>query len=87
MNLDGSGLKQLTAVDRDNIETYPSWSPDGKYVACWTYKTFEKSYFTAIAVVPAAAPAPIALTDQAPVWPRDPKGFRISGGSGQFSWR
>ncbi|RSK45317.1 TolB family protein [Hymenobacter rigui] len=87
MNLDGSALKQLTAVANDNIETYPTWSPDGKYVACWAYKSFERSYYTAIAVVPAATPQPVSLTDAAPVWPRDTKNYRISGGGGQFSWR
>lgn len=87
MNIDGSNLKQLTDVDRDNEETYPTWSPDGKYIACWCYKTFERSYFTAIAIVPANATKPVALTDKAPVWPKDTKGFRISGGSYQFSWR
>ncbi|AYA36828.1 hypothetical protein D3Y59_07020 [Hymenobacter oligotrophus] len=87
MNLDGSNLKQLTAADNDNIETYPTWSPDGKHVACWAYKTFERSYYTAIAVVPSSAAAPVVLSDKAAVWPRDTKGYRISGGSNQFSWR
>ncbi|MCA8830913.1 TolB family protein [Hymenobacter pini] len=87
MNLDGSNLRQLTAAANDNIETYPTWSPDGKYVACWAYKSFERSFYTAIAVVPAATPTPVSLTDAAPVWPRDGRNYRISGGSGQFSWR
>ncbi len=30
MNADGSGAAQLTSPDRD--ETYPTWSPDGKWV-------------------------------------------------------
>jgi len=87
MNMDGTGLKQLTDTDTDNIETYPAWSPDGKFVACWTYKTFERSYYTAIAIVPSNATKPIALTNKAPVWPKDTKGYRVSGGHGQFSWR
>ncbi|RYY96321.1 MAG: hypothetical protein EOO11_13750 [Chitinophagaceae bacterium] len=87
MNRDGSGARQLTDTDRDNIETYPCWSPDGKWIACWVYKTFERSYYTAIAIVPAAAPKPVVLSDKAPVWPRDSKGFRISGGAHQMSWR
>lgn len=87
MDMDGKNMKQLSAVDRDNIETFPAWSPDGKYVAAWIYKTFEKSYYTALAIVPAAAAKPIALTNAAPVWPKDAKGFRLSGGSMQFAWR
>ena len=87
MDLDGKNMKQLTAVDRDNIETFPQWSPDGKFVAAWSYKTFERSYYTAIAIVPSNSAKPVALTDKAPVWPRDPKNFRISGGSNHFNWR
>ncbi|HVG11893.1 MAG TPA: hypothetical protein VM843_02765 [Flavisolibacter sp.] len=87
ISTDGTGLKQLTDVDRDNIETYPVWSPDGKSVACWVYKTFERSYYTAIAVIPAASAKPVVLADKAAVWPRDVKGFRLSGGSGPVSWR
>lgn len=87
MNIDGSNLKQLTTSGGDNIETFPQWSPDGKYVAAWSYKTFEKSYFTALAIVPANAANPVALTNNAAVWPRDAKKFRLSGGSKQFSWK
>ena len=86
MNLDGINNRQLTDTDRDNYETYPTFSPDGKHIACWTYKTFERSYFTAIAIVPANTPKPVALTDKAPVWPKDLKNKRLSGGSGQLSW-
>ncbi|RYF91585.1 MAG: hypothetical protein EOO03_01015 [Chitinophagaceae bacterium] len=86
MNINGTNNKQLTAVDRDNFETYPTFSPDGKFVACWTFKTFERSYFTAIAIVPTATMKPVALTDKAAVWPKDAKGKRLSGGAGQFSW-
>ena len=87
MDIDGKNMKQLTDADRDNIETFPTWSPDGKFVAAWCYKTFEKSYFTAIAIVPSNSTKPVALTDKAAVWPRDPKGFRLSGGSMQLNWK
>jgi Tol biopolymer transport system component len=87
MNINGKNLKQLTDVDRDNIETFPAWSPDGQFIAAWSYKTFEKSYFTAIAIVPSNATKPVALTDKAAVWPRDTKGYRLSGGSMQLNWK
>lgn len=87
MNLDGSNLKQLTDVDNDNVETFPTWSPDSKFIACWCYKSFELSYYTAIAIVPANAPSPIALTNKANVWPRDKKNDRISSGALQFTWK
>jgi TolB protein len=87
MNIDGSGTRQLTDVDNDNIETFPAWSPDGKFISCWAYKTFERSYFTAIAIVPSTAAKPVVLSDKANVWPRDVKGSRISGGSHQMTWK
>lgn len=86
MDNKGGNMKQLTEVDNDNIETFPAWSPDGKNIACWSYKTFERSYFTAIAIVPANAPKPVVLADKAAVWPRDVKKDRISGGSLQLNW-
>ncbi len=86
MDINAKNMKQLTDADNDNIETFPAWSPDGKNIACWSYKTFEKSYFTAIAIVPANSSKPIVLSNKAAVWPRDTKNYRISGGSNQFSW-
>ncbi|MFC5269558.1 hypothetical protein [Adhaeribacter terreus] len=87
MNIDGTNLKQLTASDNDNEESYPTWSPDGKYIAVWSYKTFEITYYTAIAIVPSEAAQPIVLTNEAAIWPRDQQGYRISGGRGNISWR
>jgi len=87
MNIDGSDLKQNTDVDNDNIETFPVWSPDGKWIACWSYKTFERSYFTAITIVPSDPAEPVVLTDKANVWPFDMKNYRISGGAMQISWK
>lgn len=87
MNLDGSNLKQLTASDNDNEESYPTWSPDGKYLAMWSYKTFELSFYTAIAIVPSEAAQPIVLKNDAEIWPRDQQNFRLSGGQGNISWR
>ena len=86
MDIDGQNVQQLTASGGDNQESFPTWSPDGRYIACWVYKTFEESYYTAIAIVPADAEVPVKLTNEAPVWPKDEKGFRISGGAHQFSW-
>lgn len=86
MDIDGENAKQLTASGGDNQESFPAWSPDGKYIACWVYKTFEKSYYTAIAIVPADSDEPVKLTDDAPVWPKDDEGYRVSGGAHQFSW-
>jgi|GEM_PF-4416100 len=86
MNVDGSDARQVTASGGDNVESFPTWSPDGKFIACWSYKTFEKSYYTAIAIVPANTTKPVKLTNDAPVWPRDDEGGRISGGAHQFSW-
>lgn len=87
MDINGSNLKQITAASNDNIETFPEWSPDGRFIATWCYKTFERSYYTAIAIVPSNPARPVELSDKAPVWPRDAKGYRISGGAMQLSWR
>ncbi|HSN59477.1 MAG TPA: hypothetical protein VLR49_00975 [Ferruginibacter sp.] len=86
MDINGKNNHQLTDIDRDNEETYPVFSPDSKFVACWSYKSFERSYFTAIAIVPVNAKTAVALTDKALVWPRDLKNKRISGGAGQLNW-
>lgn len=87
MSLNGQGLRQLTAADNDNIETFPTWSPDGRFIASWVYKTFERTYYTALAIVPANAPRPVVLSNTAPVWPKDTRGYRLSGGSMQLSWK
>jgi dipeptidyl aminopeptidase/acylaminoacyl peptidase len=86
MNFDGSNPHRLTASGGDNVESFPTWSPDGEYIACWCYKTFEKSYYTAIAVIPSGLNNPIKLTNEAEVWPRDKEGKRVSGGSHQLVW-
>ncbi|MGZ5286690.1 MAG: hypothetical protein ACXWV0_10170 [Flavisolibacter sp.] len=86
MGIDGSNPRQLTTSGGDNQESFPTWSPDGDAIACWVYKTFEKSYFTAIAIVPVNIKAPIKLSNDAAVWPKDKEGYRISGGAHQFSW-
>jgi TolB protein len=86
MDNNGANMKQLTDTDNDNIETFPAWSPDGKNIACWSYKTFERSYYTAVAIVSANAVKPVVLADKAAVWPRDSKNYRISGGSLQLQW-
>lgn len=87
VNLDGSNLKQITAADNDNDETYPAWSPDGKYLASWSYKTFENTFYTAIAIVPSEPAQPVILKNDAEIWPRDQNGKRISGGRGNMSWK
>ncbi len=86
MGIDGSNPRQLTTSGGDNQESYPTWSPDGNAIACWVYKTFEKSYYTAIAIVPVNIDAPVKLSNEAAVWPKDKEGYRISGGAHQFSW-
>lgn len=86
MDMDGENARPVTASGGDNVESFPTWSPDGKYIACWSYKTFEKSYYTAIAVVPANTKKAVKLANDAPVWPRNEEGYRVSGGAHQFSW-
>jgi TolB protein len=86
MDINGSNKRQLTAVDNDNEEFYPRWSPDGKHIAVWSYKTFEESYYTAIAIVSTEGTAPVVLSNTAAVWPRDGNGYRISGGFSQITW-
>lgn len=87
MNLDGSNLKQVTASDNDNEESFSTWSPDGKNIAVWTYKTFETTYYTAIAIVPSDPANPVVLKNDADIWPRDNQGYRLSGGQGNISWK
>ena len=87
MNIDGTNMKQLTASDNDNEESFSVWSPDGKHIAVWSYKTFEITYYTAIALVPSESAQPIVLKNDADVWPRDKDGYRVSGGMGSMSWK
>lgn len=87
MDIDGKNKKQLTDADNDNTETYPAWSSDGKNIACWSYKTFERNFYTAIAIVPANAAKPVPLTNNSTVWPRDAKGDRLSGGAFRVNWK
>lgn len=86
MDMDGENAHPLTASGGDNVESFPCWSPDGKFIACWSFKTFEKSYYTAAAIVPSNAKKPVKLTNDAPVWARDSEGDRVSGGSHRIAW-
>jgi len=70
INMDGSGLRQVTTGSKE--ESRPCWSPDGKWIACSSYGTFEVSYYTALAIVPSTPAAPIDLTNDSQYWPRDP---------------
>ncbi|WP_201984602.1 TolB family protein [Hymenobacter rubidus] len=85
VNTDGTGLRALTTASGSQ-EGHSVWSPDGKYVAFWTYKTFEQSYYTALGVVPATGTGPVALENSADIWPRNADGNRISGGWGGITW-
>lgn len=68
MGLDGTGLRQLTSGDKE--ESSPTFSPDGKSVACVSFGTFESTYYSALAVVPFAG-GPTELGNDANVWPLD----------------
>ena len=35
----GAGL--LSSIGESKLPWEPVWSPDGKFIACWSYKTFE----------------------------------------------
>lgn len=67
VGLDGSGLRQVTSGARS--ETYPAWSPDGKYIACLVYGTFAGSPYQVTAVVPSGATT--EMTDAAQIWLQD----------------
>ena len=74
-------------TDHEDVVLRLTWSPDGKHIAVWTFKTFEFSYYTAIAIVPSNPAQPIALTNNANIWPLDKEGHRISGGRGNMTWQ
>jgi Tol biopolymer transport system component len=79
MNLDGTGLRQITTSSSD--ERYPFWSPDGKWVAMY-------GNFSVIAVpVPAvgAPPVDVRSPDVYDVLKRHPGGDHNR--SYQSSWR
>ena len=76
MNVDGSGLKQITSGNK--AENTPSWSPDGKHIACICFGTFEISYYNAIAIVPSNPSAPTDMANDAAIWPRDKNSLTTS---------
>lgn len=75
-NIDGSGLKQVTTGTKD--ESYPSFSPDGRFIACTCFGTFETTYYNALAIVPSNPAAPTAMTNEAAIWPRGVAGASMS---------
>jgi predicted secreted protein len=63
--MDGTGLKQVTTGD--NIEAHPTFSPDGRLIACQSYGFFGAGKpYSAIAVVPSRPDAPTKLDGTAP---------------------
>jgi dipeptidyl aminopeptidase/acylaminoacyl peptidase len=68
MNIDGTGVRQITTGAKE--ESYPSWSPDGKWIAVNSYGTVESTFFQVMAIVPADAASPVELSNDATIWPR-----------------
>jgi TolB protein len=86
MNIDGSNLHQLSAASGDNEDSFPEWSPNGKYIGFWCYRTFEVTYYTALAYVPSNG-VNVSVKPEDAVWFREDDGDRLSGGCGPFLWR
>jgi Tol biopolymer transport system component len=77
MNIDGSGLEQITTGNKR--ENTPAWSPDGKHIVCICFGTFEVSYYNAIAIVPSNPSAPTDMAnDNAAIWPRNKSELSLS---------
>lgn len=66
MGVDGSEPHAVTAGPKQ--ETHPRWSPDGEFIACISYGTFEESYYNALAVVPADPEDPSELSNDSAFW-------------------
>jgi hypothetical protein len=65
VGVDGLGREQVTTGD--NLESHPTFSPDGGFIACQSYGLFGAGKpFGAIAVVPAHPGAPTKLDGTSP---------------------
>ena len=78
MNVDGSGLRQLTYPQDDQFDMQPAWSPDGTKIIFTSGRQVD---FTSIYVVDADGGTPLKLTDSPAadanaVW--SPDGTRIA---------
>lgn len=86
INMDGSGLQQLTNSEAEL--TYPTWSPDGKYIA--VVGGVPRPPYTgraaAIAAIPSDLDAPLELTDDSPYYIRTHDGEILNGWK-QMSWK
>jgi len=89
MDLSGANLHQLTTGSK--AENYPVWSPDGNYIACICYGTFEVTYYNALAIVPVGATTEMK-NDNASIWPLNPdlsgtsSNGRLNPMDGVLSW-
>lgn len=77
VNIDGSGLRQLTTGDFH--ESYPAFSPDGKSIVVQSYGTYggPKPY-VALVVLSVDADAPITVTADSPALVHDAGGGTLS---------